>query len=263
MKKNDTSLVIINTLTLVLMLFANFASNTGTFSANTVADISFKYDTLFAPAGYAFIIWGFLFLLAIGFVIYQWYLWKNGDPDKFINRTGYWFAVSNIANAAWVYCWVNELMSICVVLILILLISLVMLVKNLNLKLNNIPGRTIFFVAWPINFYLGWIMVATIACVSAWLVSLNWTGAGVQQNTWTILSIAIACLLFLVLILKRNLAESALVGIWAFIAIAVRQWHIHNDIVFSSLSAAVILCAAILINLYQNYFKHSSVKSGK
>jgi len=101
MKNKSLSLVILNTITLVIMLFANHASNSGMFTNNNVADVSHKYDTLFAPAGYAFIIWGLIFLLAIGFVIYQWVLLKTNDSHQYIQRTGVWFTVGNLANAGW------------------------------------------------------------------------------------------------------------------------------------------------------------------
>src|SRR5579862_2242806 len=122
LKSRTAWLVVFNTITLLVMLFANFASNTKMSSKETVADISLKYDTLFAPASYAFIIWLFIFLGCICFVIYQWVLLKKGDPENFIDKTGIYFSLSNIANGAWVYFWVNDKISICVVVILLLLL---------------------------------------------------------------------------------------------------------------------------------------------
>ncbi|HEY5408246.1 MAG TPA: hypothetical protein VIJ92_14215, partial [Ginsengibacter sp.] len=227
MSSKSRFFVLLNTITLLMMLFANYASNTGFFSTENVADISHKYDTLFAPAGYAFIIWGVIFLLAIGFVIYQWILLKRKDPNKYIERTGIWFALGNVANAAWLYCWLNERIGLSVICILILLLSLIILTIKLRLELDDVPVRNIFFVWWPLSVYLGWIMVATIACIGAWLTSLSWSGFGLSESVWTIVLIIIASLLYLRLIQKRNMRESAAVGIWAFIAIAVRQWNIH------------------------------------
>src|SRR5690349_1220787 len=169
MKSRNTLLVMLNSASFILMLFINYASNTYAFSTVSVGDISHKYDTLFAPANYAFIIWSVIFLLILGFVIYQWVLLKS-DPKHYIRRTGFWFIVSNITNALWVYCWVHEWLGYSVVLILILLFSIIMLTVQLQLELNDEPVRTIFFVWWPIAVYLGWIMVATIACIASWLV---------------------------------------------------------------------------------------------
>lgn len=221
MRLHNRLLVAINTITLALMLYINYASNANVFNNITVADVSHKYDTVFAPAGYALIIWSVIFLLCICFVVYQWFLIRR-DSKQYIQRTGWWFAVSNIANALWVYCWVNEWLGACVILILILLLSIIMLTLKLRLELDDEPARTIFFIWWPIAVYLGWIMVATIACIAAWLVSVEWTGFGIKASTWCVIVIGIAAVLYIFLIQKRNLREAAGVGVWAFIAIAVR-----------------------------------------
>ena len=247
------------------MLFANHASNSGMFTNNNVADVSHKYDTLFAPAGYAFIIWGLIFLLAIGFVIYQWVLLKTNDSHQYIQRTGVWFTVGNLANAGWLYCWLNEQLGLSVICIFILLASLIILTIHLRLELDDVPVRNIFFVWWPVTFYLGWIMVATIACIASWLTSISWTAFGISQSTWTIILIAIACLFYLGIIVRRNMREAAAVGIWAFIAIAVRQWNNHNGIVWTALLSSLILAIAIIAHFYKNrnYSIGSKLKRGE
>ena len=257
-------LVIINTITLAVVLFVNYASNAYLFNETTVAGVSHKYDTVFAPAGYAFIIWGIIFLLCICFIIYQWVLLKN-DKKQYIYRTGLWFAISNIANALWVYCWVNEWLGLSVVLILILLLSLIILTLRLRLELDDEPVRTIFFVWWPIAIYLGWIMVATIACIASWLVYIQWNGFGIADTIWCIIMIAAALLLYIILLQKRNLRESAFVGIWSFIAIAVRQWNVHNNIVVTAIAALVILTILVTMQVYKNryYSPFEKIKRGE
>lgn len=252
MKLKNTALLTLNTLTLIIMLLANFAGGTGYFFKKTVAQVSYKFDTLFAPAGYAFIIWGLIFLLCIAFVIYQWILLKNNDSNQYIQRTGLWFSIGNLANAAWVYCWTSEMMGMSVVLILLLLLCLICLTVSLRLELDDVPVRSIFFVWWPITFYLGWIMVATIACIAAWLKSTGWDAFNLTENVWTIVLITIASLLYLLLIKKRNMREAALVGVWALIAIAVRQWHTHNDISIAAMIAYGALSVASIIHVYKN-----------
>ncbi len=59
--------------------------------------------------------------------------------------------------------------------------------------------------------------------------------------------------------------EAAAVGAWAFIAIAVRQWNIHNDIVSMALFSALILVIASIMHLYKNrkYSPPSKLKRGE
>jgi hypothetical protein len=265
MRKKTSTLVIVNSASLVIMLFANFAGAIGLFSGKNVGDVSHKYDTLFAPAGYTFIIWGLIFLLAACFVIYQWILLKNGDPNKYIERTGIWFIAGNVANACWMYSWLNEQLGLSVICILLLLISLIILTINLRLELEDVPVREIFFVWWPVTFYLGWIMVATIACIAAWLTSVGWTRFGVNENTWAIALIIIASFIYLLLTKMRNMREASLVGIWAFIGIAVRQWYHFKDISWVAIVASAILMAASGVHVYKNkdYNIASKLKRGE
>ncbi|HVX28670.1 MAG TPA: hypothetical protein VHB70_20135 [Parafilimonas sp.] len=259
MNKKYTGFVLLNTLTFLLVLFINFASSTKLLANKTVADVSHKYDTLFAPANYAFVIWLVIYLLCIGFVIFQWVLLKN-DPNHYIQRTGIWFTVSNIANALWCYCWVHEWLGWCVIIILVQLLSLAILVVRLRLELDDEPVRAIFFVWWPICFYIGWLITATVACIASWLVYINWNGFGISADVWTMIMIIIACLIYAWFTQKRNMREAASVGIWAFIAIAIRQWNVHSNIVLTAIITSAILLILISIHGYKGRYYAPFVK---
>jgi uncharacterized membrane protein YjjB (DUF3815 family) len=82
-----------------------------------------------------------------------------------------------------------------------------------------------------------------VANVAAWFVSLGWNGMFMSASTWTIVLIALATIIYLVLVLNRNMREAALVGIWALVAIAVRQWQVHDGVVAAALIGAAILLA--------------------
>ncbi len=249
MSNNKRLLVLLNTFTLLLMLFANYGSFAKVFSGETVASISYKYNTLFAPAGYAFSIWSLIFLLCIGFVVHQFYLLRTNDPDQIIIRSGTWFSIGNLANALWVYCWTNEMLGYSVLLIFILLISLIKLVLKLLPVHENKSTRYRLWVWWPVTIYLGWIIVATVACVAAWLVYMGWNGGKLSEAYWTIIMIVIGCTIYLILIWKYHLQSTAFVGIWAFAAIAVRHWGEFNAIAWTAVAASVILTAAISISI--------------
>lgn len=267
LKKNGwkKGLVILNTITLACMLFVNYVASTGIFSTRTVAEVSYKYDTLFAPAGYAFIIWSLIFSLCIAFVVHQWILLKNNDPQQYIKRTGLWFSLSNIANVLWLYCWTNQMLGWSVIIILLLLFSLAVLAIRLRLELDDVPARTIFFVWWPVVIYLGWVMVATIACIASWFVYSGWRGGAIGEDVWTIIMIALAFLLYLFLVVKRNMREAAAVGIWAFIAIAVRQWNTHSNIAITAITGSFILLVVIALHGYKNrhYSPVAKIKRGE
>jgi hypothetical protein len=64
--------------------------------------------------------------------------------------------------------------------------------------------------------------------------------------------IVVAAILYLLLVYRRNMREAALVGIWAFTAIAVRQWQQHNNISIAAIIASAVLLVAVSIHGYKN-----------
>jgi hypothetical protein len=222
------------------------------FNGTTVGEVSAKYETLFTPAGYAFAIWGIIYLLLILFVTYQWFVWFKRKEDRELKQISWWFAVGNLANGLWVVAWLNEQMGLSVLLILILLFSLIQLTIRLRLEIWDAPLRIIAFVWWPVCIYLGWVIVATVANISVFLVSIGWQGGFLQEQVWTIIMIVAATTIYLLLIKTRNMREAALVGIWALVAIAVKQWQLNIEIVIAALTASAILFVTVAVHGFRN-----------
>jgi hypothetical protein len=264
MKAKNTLFVMLNTLSFLIALFINYVAQTHTLTNIAMAEVSHKYDTLFAPADYAFFIWLVIYVMCACFIIYQWTI-INNDVHHYIQRTGVWFAAVNLLNALWCYCWIHEWLGWCVIIMLLLLISLSTLTIKLRLELDDEPVKTIFFVWWPITFYLGWIITATVACIASWLVYAGWSAINISPATWAIIMIIIAGLIYIFLIKKRNMREAAGVGIWAFIAIAIRQWNDHNNIAVTAVIASVILLIMIAMHGYKNryYAPFNKIKRGE
>ena len=143
-------------------------------------------------------------------------------------------------------------MGLSVLLILVLLFSLVQLTIRLRLEKWNASFRIIAFVWWPISIYLGWIIVAAVANISVFLVSLGWYGGFLPEQVWAILMIIAATAIYLILIKTRNIREAAVVGIWALMAIAVKQWQLNNEIVIAALTASAILIVVIAVHAFKN-----------
>lgn len=247
----QAGLLLLNSITLAAALVMNYLSGLGKLNGNTVSDISKRYETLFTPAGYAFAIWGIIYIFLIAFVIHQWYAWYRKKDDQDLRRTGVWFAIGNIANGLWIWAWTGDSIGWSVLLIILLLLSLAILVVRLRLEIPDAPLRIIAFVWWPVCIYLGWIVVASAANIAVYLKSTNQTFF-LTEETRAIALIILAALIYVLLIYFRNMREAALVGIWAFIAIAVRQWEHHIHISFAAILASVILFIYVGYHGYKN-----------
>src|SRR5690606_880072 len=118
-----------------------------------------------------------------------------------------------------------------VFLMILLLFSLLKIVVNAKMQLHNAPLKKFMFFWWPFCFYSGWISVALIADIAAYLTKIGWNGFGISQTTWTIIVFVVAASIHIFMIWNRNMSAFALVAVWALIAIAVANQR-GNDLVF-------------------------------
>jgi hypothetical protein len=254
-------LQVLNGIALVSTIVMNYLSNTGLMNNTTIGKISGGLRTLFTPAGYAFSIWGLIYLLLLGFAIYQGRsLFVKVRDDDFVLKIGWWFVISCIANSFWVVSWVYGYTGLSCLFIFLLLFSLLKIVWNNRMELWDAPISVIAFLWWPFVIYSGWVTVASIANVSAYLVKIDWEGFGVSPVFWTFIMIVIATGINLVITWKRNMREFALVGAWALIAIGVANQEIQNTIAYTAFIAAAILIVSSVVHTFKNRNTNPLVK---
>jgi len=219
---NKTSLL--KPLTLVsyiLMVVVNALANILPINNVTTGGVSDSYPNLFAPAGITFSIWGLIYLLLGGYVLYQ-------LTSKKINRNisvpvNTWFIVSSLVNSVWIFAWHYRVMWATVLLMLALLGSLIRIADTLGKeKLNNSDK---FLYKIPFGVYFGWITVATIANITAFLVSLGWNGFGLPESTWMIVVLCTGFVIATWRMQKDCNIAYGLVPVWAYFGI----WFKHTS----------------------------------
>lgn len=246
-------LQVANTIALIVTIIINYLSNTGIFNGNTMATVSAKYQNYFTPAGYAFSIWGLIYIGLFAFVMYQGSnLFKKNEDDWPVLQIGWWFVVSCMANCLWVLAWLYDYTGLTVLIMVLLLVSLLRIIINTNMEIEDAPLKKIVFVWWPFCLYSGWITVALIANIAAYLTKIEWDGFGLSEITWTILMICVAGIINLFMTWNRNMREYALVGAWALIAIAVANWKGIQIIVHAALVVAIILMLSSGVHAFIN-----------
>ncbi len=173
------TLPIANGIALVVTILVNYLSNTGVFNGKTMAEVSGSYHNYFTPAGYAFSIWGLIYLGLLAFVIYSAKgLFKKVEDEWPVLEIGWWFVISCVANSCWVIAWLYDYTGLSVIIMIILLISLLKIILNTRMELDDLPLKKIAFVWWPFCIYSGWISVALIANVAAYLTKIKWQWMG-------------------------------------------------------------------------------------
>jgi hypothetical protein len=239
----DTVRQIANLLTVILALVVNILASTLPLNGQNTGEISDRFQVYFVPAGYVFAIWGIIYIGWIVFTIFQFQPAQKESPR--LRRLGYLFALSNIANAAWLFCWHYNLFGLSVLVMLVLLGLL--LASYLRLNVNRTPVSALEYWSVDVLFsvYLGWITVATVANITDWLYFIGWEGFGIPAQTWAVIMLAVASLLGLGMAITRRDVGYLAVLVWAFVGIAVKQTSAPLVVTSAWIAAALMAGLAI------------------
>lgn len=233
--------VIVNITALVVTLILNALATTLPLGGRTTAEISDSFNLLFVPAGYVFSIWGLIYLALIGFAVLQ--ALPAQQNNRAMRATGWWFAATCVANSLWILLWQYGYYPLTLVMMLTLLASLIVIYRRLAAS-GNPDTATRWLVRFPFSLYLGWISVATIANVSAVLVNVGWDGSPLSAVTWTVVMIAVAAALSLLMSYRhRDLTYSGVI-VWALIGILVKQTAYVPIVAACGIAIGVIVLGA-------------------
>ena len=246
-------LQILNLLTVLLAVWAGYYVNSGANGTADMKTMSDKYANLLTPAGYAFSIWGLVYLGLFIFAIYQasGFFSKKGNSDV-AAKTGIWFILANLCNAAWVFAFSYDQIGLTVLIMTILFISLLRIVQIHNMERWDAQFWTIALLWWPVSLYFGWINVAIIANIACYLTALGWTGAPFNPEVLAIMILIVATTIFITIIWKRNMREYATVGVWGIVAIGINNLESHPTVAWAGFMLAAIIFVNTGVHGYKN-----------
>lgn len=140
-----------------------------------------------------------------------------------------------------------------------ILISLLKIILNLRISLNKENIKDNIFISIPFTLYVGWISVAIIANIAAYLTKIQWDGFGLSSTNWAIIMIVIAGLANIYMVTQRNMRAFGLVGIWALLAIASNQSADATNIIYTCYGVSAVIALSILINFAKPKYKDVSL----
>jgi len=200
----------------VLTLVMNYLSNALPLFGNSNKDVSDALPNAFTPAGLTFAVWGPIFLGLAAFAVYQALPAQRGPRLDHL----FWpFLLGNLLNVAWLLAFQSLHYGLSVVIMLALLVSLVWLYVSVRaLSPQGIEGWTLQV---PTSLYLAWISVATMANITAFLVSVGVRGGslGISAATWAALLVVVAAGLGSFFLVRFRDYAFALVLLWAFLGV--------------------------------------------
>ena len=226
------------------MVAVNFLANGLPINNRSTGEISDAYPNLFAPAGPTFSIWGLIYLLLGGYVLYQ-FLEKDQKIEDLFRKINPLFIATSLANISWIFAWHYDSIGLSVIIMAALLVLLIRIADILRAESFTVWGK--LFIWAPFSIYFGWITVASIANITVFLVSIGWDGFGIADALWTSVILLVGAVIGIARMRRDNNIAYGMVFIWAYAWILFK--HISEDGFdgqYPSIIATAIACLVLL-----------------
>lgn len=223
----------------ILVPLANYLSVNRSGGREQFAD---DPDTLIDAAGYAFSIWGVIFL---GMLLFSGYLLRAPhESSPALKRASIWLIIAGLASIAFVPASLNGNQIIVWFDILTHLVALILANRALREHVAADPAHGSWTYYGP-SMYLGWISAAFVISSALMLQQLG-------LNLPSEIALLITGLLIIILLeialrlLRRADAVYAITVAWALIAVGVEQGDYLVTRTLAWIGAAVILVFILL-----------------
>jgi hypothetical protein len=253
-------LAILGLATFIFSLIINSLANLLPINGYQTGQISDFYDNLFTPSGFTFSIWGVIYTLSLGFAIYLIYLSfikLKKEEVIFLKQLSALFSLISVFNSLWIFAWHFLFIQASVIIMMTLLACLIASNLLISNNLQKTRFKKNFLIKTPLSVYFGWITVALIANITAYLVSIGFDPNPFSKNQVTNIVLLIGLLIgvFTGIYLKR--VSYLLVLIWAYYGILIRHSSpadlngIYPDIISTLLICIIVFAGGILYVLFK------------
>lgn len=222
------------------MPLVSWFSQQGAFGPTNGA-ISDQYPTLIVAAGYAFAIWGLIFLWDAAFGAWQAFSRHAATPA--LSRIRPWAAAGFALTAVWMPVFSMELFLLALLIIWAALACLLACAIILSAARADTPGLTVW--AWaPLSLHAGWLSLAAFLNTAQVIVAYRLLSTETMLR-WTLALFAGAAVLLLLANqrMRGNLPFAA-AALWALAAVYVKQ---ANWTVAGSGTAAVVAAGLAIV----------------
>ena len=242
------------------MVLNGLAGSTTVLGGVDTAAVADGFPNLFAPSGVTFAIWGVIYALLVGFIVYAFGIGRSKRSDlsnRQLATVVRWLTYNLVLNGVWILAWQYKVMWLSVLLMIGILVTLIRIVDEV--RQADLRGREYVLARLPFSVYFGWITVATVANIVTWLVSIGWDGAGVRSGVWMVAILLIAAKIGVITALRNHDWAYLAVFVWAYAGILLKHLSPHgfdgaypSTIITLTVSLAVFL--SVLIQLIREQY---------
>lgn len=238
---------IIAAISFVVMVVVNGLANALPLNGQNTGQVSDKYPNLFVPAPYTFGIWGLIYLLLLGYTLFQLGLFRKKNVSEMswalTQKIAPLHLLASLVNAGWIFAWHYDQIALSMALMVLLLVTLILIRRQIPIRGLTWKERLLMQV--PFSIYFGWITVATIANATALLVSIGWQGFGLSDVAWTVIILLIGAAIAIAAIVRNRDAAYGLVPMWAYAGILARRTGTQPQ--YPVIAVALVACLAVFV----------------
>lgn len=237
---------------IVAILLAVFVQIGATFLpqvglGDPIGDRSDSVRTLITPSGWAFAIWGPLFLGSAIFAIWQ--TLPAQRDNTLLDRIGWWSVLALSMQGVWAtYTQFTNLTFVSALIIVASLVGLLAILRILVMHDQFSAGER-WLVALVFSALAAWLTAATIVNITASLV-YHGVGGGMDYPLLTAAIIAVGGMIAALAVARsRGNPWYALVFLWALTAIYFRGGQMSSAIAIACVVSGVVVIGAAVSQL--------------
>lgn len=202
-----------------------------------IGEVARSYDTPLLAAGWAFSIWGLIYL---GFLVYAGYALLPGQRGREIHRrVGWWLAASAVLNPLWILAFSNRLVVVAELVLIALVVVLGVTYSRMAREAAQGWTERLAF-RLPVALYLGWSSVALVLGLMASGVAVGLPGSGALPQTAAVLLLVVLTAAVLSVIgSTAGFAGFAAAVVWGLAGVAANDRPIAVTVV--AVVAAVVI----------------------
>ena len=227
MKVTTRTLIFANAIAFAAVLTINYLANALPLNGKNTGELSNQYPNLFTPAGLTFSIWGIIYLWLLVFIGFQIAaLFRPGLAariEPIVDKIGWLFVATCVFNVAWMFAWHWEQLGLSVVIMLGFLATLLRLNETNGVGHSKVNKLEKIIAHWPMGIYQGWITVATIANITAFLVGNDWRGGDLSEASWAVLMISVGAAAAVYILFRQNNLGHGFAVSWALFGIYLQR----------------------------------------
>lgn len=247
----------INGAIVMVTLLVNALGAMGLINGMPQKAVSDRYQTLITPSPSTFSIWSVIYTLLIISMVVMIVKKKDSYYQNAIDDITLLFRISCGLNMAWIVLFSYLQIGLSTVFIG----AFVIILALICMKLKKIHTRRRFLLPITFGLYTGWLMIATVVNIAAWLVKLQWGGFGISPEIWAIIVLVAAVgIVFAVLRINQNPVLPlpvawAYLGIYQLLKAPAGFQGEHTMLQIFALTGMVVLIGMAAIQLYLNKFE--------